>query len=212
VNSTSLKANREPGPLLKAAIDLGPLLVYLVAYWAMKSVLHLPVSRAAIMATAVFMAATAVAIFVSRLLHGRVSAMLWFSGAMVLVLGGLTVWLNDPRFIQMKPSIYYLLVAAILGFGLYTDRPTLKMVLGQSFPGLSDLGWRKLTRNWALFFLAMAVANEAVWRTTSMDFWLGYKLWGAMPATILFALANFPMLTRHGFNADPEQTPIPPQG
>ncbi len=204
MSATSLKTGREPGPLVKLAIDLGPLLVYLATYWFTKNV---------ILSTGVFMGATAAAILASKLLHGKVSAMLWFSGVMVLVLGGLTVWLHDPRFIQMKPTIYYLMVAAILAFGLITNRPMLQMVLGQAYPGLSAVGWNKLTRNWAIFFLAMAVANEAVWRSTSMDFWLGYKLWGAMPATLLFAVANIPMLMKHGLNAEKaEDAALPPQG
>lgn len=195
----------EPGPLVKLAIDLGPLLVYLLAYWFTKNV---------ILSTGIFMAATAASILASKLLHGRVSAMLWFSGVMVLVLGGLTVWLHDATFIKMKPTAYYLMVAAILTFGLITKRPMLKMVLGQAYPGLTDLGWTKLTRNWAIFFVAMAIANEAVWRSTSMDFWLGYKLWGAMPATLLFAIANIPMLMKHGLSTDEAEKdpPLPPQG
>lgn len=198
-------ARKEPGPLVKLAIDLGPLLVYLTTYWFTKNV---------ILSTAIFMGATALAILASKLLHGRISPMLWFSGAMVLVLGGLTVWLHDPRFIQMKPTFYYLMVAAILAFGMITDRPMLKMVLGQAYPGLTDIGWAKLTRNWAIFFVLMAIANEAVWRSTSMDFWLGYKLWGAMPATLLFAIANIPMLMRHGLAAETAEAdpPLPPQG
>jgi len=195
----------EPGPLVKLAIDLGPLLIYLVSYWFTKNV---------ILSTAIFMGATALAILASKLLHGRISAMLLFSGVMVLVLGGLTVWLHDATFIKMKPTAYYLMVAAVLTFGLITNRPMLKMVLGQAYPGLSDLGWTKLTRNWALFFVAMAIANEAVWRSTSMDFWLGYKLWGAMPATLLFALANIPMLMKHGLATEvaEQDPPLPPQG
>ncbi len=195
---------REPAAGLKLAIDLGPLLVYLVAYWATKNI---------VLSTGIFMAATLAAIVGSWITVRRVSAMLLFSGAMVLVFGGLTVWLHDATFIKMKPTVYYLMVAAILGFGLFTDRPTLKLVLGQAYPGLSDLGWTKLTRNWALFFVAMAIANEAVWRTTSMEFWLGYKLWGAMPATILFALANVPMLMKHGLTTEKaEDAALPPQG
>jgi intracellular septation protein len=191
--------------MAKLATDLGPLLVYLAAYWFTKNV---------ILSTGIFMAATAAAIIASKLMHGKISAMLWFSGAMVLVLGGLTVWFHDPRFIQMKPTIYYLMVSAILAFGLITDRQMLKMVLGQAYPGLTDRGWSKLTRNWALFFVAMAIANEAVWRSTNMDFWLGYKLWGAMPATILFAIANIPMLMKHGLTTETAEKdpPLPPQG
>lgn len=203
--SSSSTPTAGPNPMARLAIDLGPLVVYLLAYWFTKNV---------ILSTGVFMAATAAAIAASKLMHGKVSAMLWFSGAMVLVLGGLTVWFHDPRFIQMKPTIYYLMVSAILGFGLMTDRQLLKVVLGQAYPGLTDRGWSKLTRNWALFFVVMAIANEAVWRSTNMDFWLGYKLWGAMPATILFAIANIPMLMKHGLSTDAagKNPPLPPQG
>ncbi|MGC6329796.1 septation protein A [Rhizorhabdus sp. FW153] len=196
--------DREAGSGLKLLIDLGPLVVYLAAWWLTKDVVR---------ATAIFMGATFVAIAASWIRTRRISPMLLFSGVMVAVFGGLTVWLHDATFIKMKPTVYYLMVAGILGFGLYTDRPTLKLVLGQAYPGLTDLGWTKLTRNWAIFFVAMAVANEAVWRSTSMEFWLGYKLWGALPATILFAIANVPMLMRHGLNSETaEDAALPPQG
>ncbi|MFP5454244.1 septation protein A [Rhizorhabdus sp.] len=195
---------REAGSGLKLLIDLGPLVVYLAAWWLTKDVVR---------ATAIFMGATFVAIAASWIRTRRISPMLLFSGVMVAVFGGLTVWLHDATFIKMKPTVYYLMVAGILGFGLYTDRPTLKLVLGQAYPGLTDLGWTKLTRNWAIFFVAMAVANELVWRSTSMEFWLGYKLWGALPATILFAIANVPMLMRHGLNSETaEDAALPPQG
>ena len=104
---------------------------------------------------------------------------------------------------------YYVLVAVLLGFGLATGRPLLKAVLGSSYPGLDEEGWRKLTRNWALFFAFMAALNEAVWRNSSTDFWVGFKLWGAIPLTFLFALANIPMLLRHGLNRD-EAAPVEP--
>ncbi len=195
---------REAGSGLKLLIDLGPLVVYLAAWWLTKDVVR---------ATAIFMGATFVAIAASWIRTRRISPMLLFSGVMGAVFVGLTVWLHDATFIKMKPTVYYLMVAGILGFGLYTDRPTLKLVLGQAYPGLTDLGWTKLTRNWAIFFVAMAVANELVWRSTSMEFWLGYKLWGALPATILFAIANVPMLMRHGLNSETaEDAALPPQG
>lgn len=194
----------EPGAGMKLAIDLGPLLVWLTVYFTTKNV---------ILSTGVFMAATTIAILVSWIAYRKLSPLLLFSGAMVLGFGGLTLWLQDARFIQMKPTAYYLLVAAILCFGLFTGRPTIRLVLGQAYPGLTDLGWAKLTRNWAIFFVAMAIANELVWRTTSMSFWLGYKLWGAMPATLLFAIANVPMLMKHGLNAEKaEDAALPPQG
>ena len=131
-----------------------------------------------------------------------VSPLLLFSGVMVVVLGGLTIWLHNETFIKVKPTIYYGLVAALLAFGLATGRPFLKLVLGSAYPGLDEEGWRKLTRNWAIFFAVMAVVNEAVWRNSTTDFWISFKLWGAIPATLLFAVANVPMLMRHGLSTD----------
>jgi len=198
------KKGAAPGAKARMAIDFGPLLVWLIIYFTTKDML---------LSTAMFMGATAVAIAASWLVYRHISVPLLFSGAMVLGFGGLTLWLHDPKYIQMKPTAYYLLLSAILAFGLFSGRPTIKLVLGHAYPGLSDAGWAKLTRNWALFFVAMAVANEVVWRTTSMSFWLGYKIWGAMPATLLFAFANIPMLMKHGLNAEKaEDAALPPQG
>jgi intracellular septation protein len=197
---------KEPGAGMRLALDLGPLLVFLVSYWTTKQMF---------LATGLFMAATLVSIIVSKVTSGHVSPLLLFSGAMVLILGGLTIWLHDETFIKVKPTIYYLMVSGILFFGLLTKRPTLKLVLGSAYPGLSERGWTLLSRNWALFFLVMALANEFVWRRTTTDFWLSYKLWGAMPATFLFALANLPMLMKHGMNVEAEAKggpPLPPVG
>jgi intracellular septation protein len=131
---------------------------------------------------------------------------------MVVVLGGLTIWLHDETFIKIKPTIYYSVVAALLLFGMHTGRNLLKMVLGTAYPGLSDRGWQLLNRNWAIFFLVMALLNEAVWRSTSTDNWVSFKLWFFLPSTFLFAFANVPMLMRHGLDLDEpkEEPPIPP--
>ena len=190
-----------PSPGARLAIDLGPLVVFFaVNAW-----------RGIFSATIAFMVAITAAMLVSKLKYRHISPLLWFSGAMVLVLGSITIWLHDETFIKIKPTIYYTMVAALLLFGMHSGRNLLKMVLGTAYPGLSDEGWRLLTRNWALFFVAMALVNEAVWRTTSTDFWVGFKLWGALPATFLFALANVPMLMRHGMQLETkEEPPVPP--
>jgi intracellular septation protein len=180
----------EAGPLLRLGLDLGPLLVYFVAYSLTGKNIYA--------ATGIFMAATGVAMVTSLLRFGRISPMQWFSSTMVLLLGGLTIWLHKDWLIKMKPTFYYLMVSGVLGFGLMTGKPTLKLALGTAYPGLNERGWMILSRNWALFFVAMAVANEFVWRHYSTDFWLGYKLWGAVPATMLFAIANVPMLMKNG--------------
>jgi len=189
-----MSSKPEPQGGAKLLIDLGPLLVFfLVNFLA-----PVPPLMKIFVATGAFMVAIVAAMLFSAIRYHRISPLLWFSGVMVVILGGLTIWLHDRTFIQMKPTVYYALVAGLLGFGLATGRPLLQQVLGSTYPGLDQEGWRKLTRNWAIFFAFMAVLNEAVWRTTSWDFWIGFKLWGALPLTFLFAAANIPMLLRHG--------------
>ena len=187
-----MTAKAEPSGGARLLIDFGPLLLFLVVN-ALAGIFA---------ATAAFMVAMVAAMLVSQIRFGRISPLLWFSGLMVVVMGGLTLWLHDVTFIKIKPTLYYALVAAILAFGLVTGRPLLKAVLGGTYPGLDETGWAKLTRNWAMFFAVMAVVNEAVWRNSSTSFWVGFKLWGALPLTVLFALANIPMLTRHGLARD----------
>ncbi|WP_309660602.1 septation protein A [Sphingomonas sp.] len=184
----------EPSGGARLLIDLGPLLVFFLANF----LAPVPPAIKIFVATGAFMVAMVAAMLFSAIRFHRVSPLLWFSGVMVVVLGGLTIYLHDETFIKMKPTVYYVLVAAILAFGLATKRPLLKSVLGSTYPGLDDAGWTKLTRNWALFFAGMAVVNESVWRNSSTEFWIGFKIWGAIPLTFLFALANVPMLLRHG--------------
>ena len=197
-------------PFEKLALDLGPLLIFFVVNMAWPGG---PLTKV-LAATAAFMGATAIAMLVAKLRHGRISAMLSVSGVMVLLFGGLTLWLHSETFIKIKPTVYYLTVSAILFYGLAAKRPTLKLVLGQAYPGLTERGWTLLSRNWAIFFVVLAAANEAVWRSTPTGFWIGYKLWGSLPATVLFALANLPMLSKHGLNADTvaKEPPLPLDG
>jgi intracellular septation protein len=191
-----------PGAFSKLAIDLGPLIVFFVVNGF----------RGIIAGTIAFMVAIAVALVISLVKYGKVSPLLWFSSVMVLLFGGLTVWLHDETFIKIKPTIYYVSVAALLGFGLATGRNLLKMVLGSAYPGLSERGWQLLSRNFALFFAVLAIVNELVWRNFSTDFWISFKLWGALPATLIFGLANMPMLMRHGLQLDSakEEGLVPP--
>jgi len=200
---------REPTGWARLAIDVGPLLVFFLANY----LAPVPHVLRIFVATGAFMAAMIVAMAFAQLRYRYISPLLLFSGVMVVILGGLTIYLRNDTFIKMKPTAYYLLVAGLLGFGLATGRPFLKMVLGSAYPGLDEQGWRLLTRNWAWFFAGMAVLNEAVWRNSSTDFWVGFKLWGAIPLTFLFAAANIPMLMRHGLTkeeaeAAPEPGPV----
>ncbi|MCY7398701.1 MAG: septation protein A [Sphingomonas bacterium] len=184
--------HKELGAGMRLLLDIGPLILFFIAN----------AKFGIYSATAAFIVAILAAMVVSLALTRRVSALQLFSAVMVIVMGGLTLYFHNETFIKIKPTIYYAFVAAILGYGLLANKPILKSVLGSAYPGLDAAGWATLTRNWALFFAVMAVVNEAVWRNSSTDFWIGFKLWGAMPATLLFALANVPMLMRHGLSKD----------
>jgi intracellular septation protein len=197
---------QEPAGLSRLLIDVGPLIIFFVTNF----LAPVPGPIRIFVATGAFMIAMVAAMIFSALRYGRISPLLLFSGFMVVVLGGLTIWLHNDTFIKLKPTIYYLLVAGLLAFGLKTDRPFLKIVLGSAYPGLDEEGWRLLTRNWALFFAFMAVLNEAVWRNSTTDFWVGFKLWGAIPLTFLFAAANVPMLMRHGLTKDEAEATAEP--
>ncbi len=202
---STVRPEAEPSGGSRLLIDLGPLLIFFLTNY----LAPVPDVLRIFVATGAFMAAMTAAMIYSQIRFRRISPLLLFSGFMVIVLGGLTIWLRNETFIKMKPTIYYLLVSGILAFGLASGRPLLKAVLVSTYPGLDAEGWTKLTRNWALFFAFMAVLNEAVWRNSSTDFWVGFKLWGAIPLTFLFAAANLPMLLRHGL-AREEAAPAEP--
>ncbi|KQN37838.1 septation protein A [Sphingomonas sp. Leaf407] len=194
------------------ALDYGPLGVFFVAN-LLASKLSLPdmVDSLAqvIIASIAFMIASLISIIVSKWKTGHVSPMLWLSAGLVIVFGALTLYFRDDTFLKMKPTIVYAMFASILTFGVVTGRPLLQQMLETAYPGLSATGWRKLTINWAGFFAFMAVLNEVVWRHSSWDFWVGFKLWGAVPLTLLFAGANIPMLLRHGLQLE-KDAPLPP--
>jgi len=197
-----------PSAGARLLIDLGPLLAFFLANFFAP----VPDTLKIFVATGVFMVAMMLSMLVSQLKYRHISPLLWFSGLTVVLFGGLTLWLHDETFIKLKPTIYYSVVAALLTFGLATGRNLLKMVLGTVYPGLSERGWHLLTRNWIVFFVVMAVLNEAVWRSTDTDFWIAFKLWFFLPVTFLFMFANVPMLMRHGFALDEskEEPPVPP--
>ena len=171
----------------KLAIELGPLLVFFGTNAA-----------AGIYAgTAAFMAATLLSLAVAWLRYHKVPVMPLVSGVIVLVFGGLTLYLRDETFIKLKPTIVYSMFAVLLAAGLLMKKPMLELLLGPVF-NLTEEGWRKLTLRWALFFVAMAVLNELIWRNVSTDAWVSFKAFGFLPLTFLFALAQVPLMQRHG--------------
>jgi intracellular septation protein len=181
---------------LSAALDYVPLLIFFVGYKLF----------GIFGGTGLFMAAIAVAVVISKWRLGRISPMMWISSILVIVFGGLTIWLHDPKFIQIKPTMIYGVIAGMLFFGLARGKPLLKYVLEHGYDGLSDRGWLLLSRNWAWFFLAMAVLNEGLRAYLSFDTWLTIKVWGITILSFLFAAANMPMLMRHGLGKDEAPT------
>lgn len=176
----------EINPLLKLALELGPLVVFFFAN-----------SRFGLFAaTGAFMVAITLALAASYALTRRLAIMPLVTAVFVLVFGGLTLWLQDETFIKMKPTIVNALFGAILVGGLAFGRSLLAYVFDAAFH-LDDEGWRKLTLRWALFFFVLAVVNEVVWRTQTTDFWVAFKVWGIMPLTFAFTLSQIPLLRRH---------------
>ena len=162
-----------PHPLFKLATELGPLIVFFVA----NAKFNLFV------ATGAFMVAIVAAMIASYVVTRHVPMMALVTGVIVIVFGTLTLVLHDETFIKIKPTIIYGLFAAILGGGLLFGRSFIAIMFDQMF-NLTPQGWRILTLRWALFFFAMAILNEIIWRTQSTDFWVAFKAFGVMPLTM----------------------------
>lgn len=192
------------------AVNFGPLLLFFAASKAGKAMFErgeLPGLRdadlaSAMIGTGVFIIASLVAATWHWAKTRHLPPAMIFTTVIVVLFGGLTIWLQDKAFIQLKPSIIYGVFAALLLGGLATGRPTLQLVMGEALPGLTTRGWRLLTRNWALFFLALLAANEGARRFLSYDDWLSFKVWGVTIAIFVFTLAQTPLLTRHGLKMD----------
>ncbi len=198
---------KEVAPLLKLALELGPLLVFffansrgewLVGKWPALGTFGGPI----FLATGLFMIATALALAVSWALTRSLPIMPLVSGVVVFVFGALTLWLQDELFIKMKPTIVNSLFALVLLGGLFFGKALLGYVFGAAFR-LDAEGWRKLTFRWGLFFVFLAIANEVVWRNFSTDFWVAFKVWAIMPITILFTFTQMPLIMRHSLDDKP---------
>jgi intracellular septation protein len=181
------QAAPQPAVLPKLAIELGPLLVFFGGN-----------AVAGIYAgTASFMVATLISLAVARFLYHKLPVMPLVSAVIVFVFGGLTLYLRDDTFIKLKPTIVYSLFAVLLAGGLLFRKPVLELLFGPVFT-LTEEGWRKLSFRWATFFVAMAIVNEIVWRNFSTDAWVSFKAFGFLPLTFVFALAQVPLMQRHG--------------
>ena len=173
-------------PFLKLALDFGPLVLFFYAN-----------SRYDIfVATGTFMIAVLVALAISYAMTRHLPIMPVVTAIIVVVFGGLTLFLHDATFIKVKPTIIYALFGAILLGGLFFGKSLLATVLDSMFE-LTDEGWRKLTLRWALFFFALAILNEIVWRNTSTNVWVDFKVFGVTPLTFLFGALQVPLLKKY---------------
>ena len=183
-------------PLVKLLLDLGPLVAFFGSYYAL----------GIIPATAIFMGATVLAGVVTYMLTKKVSPLIVFSAVVVLIFGGLTIWLKDETFIKLKPTIYYVAVSLILSGGLLFDRLVIKDVMDLAIH-LTDEGWKKFTIRMAIFYAVLAVLNVYVAQTYSFDTWLWLKVWGFLPLNLLFFMAQVPLFMRYEIKDPGDQTP-----
>ncbi|HTT49416.1 MAG TPA: septation protein A [Pseudolabrys sp.] len=177
---------KQLNPILKLVLDIGPLVLFFAAN-----------SKFGIFAaTGAFMAAALLALAVAYVMTRRIEVMTLVTAVIVVVFGSLTLVLHDATFIKLKPTIIYLLFGGTLLGGLLLGKPLLGLLFDQMFH-LTEEGWRKLTWRWALFFFALAMLNEIVWRNFSTDFWVSFKVFGAVPLTFLFGALQMPLINKY---------------
>lgn len=185
--------------LLKMALELGPLVVFFIVN-----------GRADIFAaTAWFMGAMVLSLILAWVLLRKIAIMPLVTGVVVLIFGGLTLWLRDDTFIKMKPTIVNTLFGVTLLGGLVFGQSLLKYVFGDVYK-LKPKGWSILTWRWGLFFIVLAVLNEVVWRTQSTDFWVAFKVWATMPLTVIFAASQLSVLTKYAHDPKERIEVLPP--
>ena len=184
-NQKKSKALIDP-KLLKAIVEYGPIIVFFVTYWMADLYT----------ATAAIIIATLVVLVLSLIIERRVPVMPIVTGCIIIVFGGLTLWLKDETFIKMKPTIIQIIFGLVLLVGLYTKNIFLEKLLGASLK-MERQGWVILTRRFAFFFFSMALLNEVIWRTQSTDFWVNFKVFGILVLTILFLVAQVQLLKKY---------------
>ena len=206
-------------PKQKLLVELGPLLVFFVTYFVAKKLAgggDVDPGDAAAMgeielrgitwATGVFVPATLAALVASFRVERRVQPMTLVTAVLVVVLGGLTIYLQDATFIQRKPTLVSGLMGSLMLGGLLFGRSLVQPLMGSSL-SLTDEGWRKLTFRWGLFFYVVAAVNEVAWRNLSMDAWLNFKVFGILGMTFLFLLLQAPLLQRYALEPQGDTAP-----
>ena len=178
--------------LLKSITDFGPLLVFLFFYYNSDKDLKIAIPP--------FIIATIVALAVVWILEKKIPMVPLIGGILITLFGGLTIYFNNPIFIYIKPTIINILFGLALLFGKhFTNESVLKKILGKSIM-LADEGWNILNKRWMIFFFALALTNELVWRTQSEEFWVNFKVWGMLPITFIFTAFQVSIITKHKIN------------
>ncbi len=188
-------------------VDYGPLLIFFLTYRAYSPGGDDPIGEigAVIRGTGAFILAALVALAVSKWRLGRISPMLWLSTLLIVGFSALTIFFADPVFVQLKPTIIYVAFGVVLLAGWWRGKALLKILLEAAFEGLTDEGWLKLSRNWGVFFLALAALNEFLRWYLDFGDWLAAKLWVFLPLSFLFTFTQLPMMLRHGLALDEEK-------
>ncbi len=197
-------AEKNISPGLKLALDLGPIAAFFAGYLLLRD-RTFEIAGAEysgfIVVTACFIPLLALTTFLLWRLTGKLSRMQIVTLVLVVIFGGLTVWLNDERFFKMKPTIIYALFAAILGFGLMRGQSYMQMVMSEVLP-MQPEGWMILTRRVVVFFLFLAVLNEVIWRSMSTDAWVNFKTFGLTFGVFAFFMAQSRLMQRYGIEKD----------
>ena len=175
--------------LLKFITDFGPLLIFFFFYYDSNKDLKVAIPP--------FIIATIISLVVVWFLEKKIPMVPLLGGVLITFFGGLTIYFDNPVFIYIKPTIINLLFGLALLFGKYfTNEPVLKKMLGKSI-ALTNEGWEILNKRWMLFFFALAILNELVWRTQSEEFWVNFKVWGLLPITFIFTAFQVSIITKH---------------
>ena len=189
-------------PFSKLALELGPLIIFFVSYYnaPIPDSMGIDSNQAdifkIIFATKIFVPAILVSLFLGWLQTRQLAKMPLITAILVVVFGGLTIWLNNPIFIKMKPTVIYLIFAGVLSFGIIRQKAYLKYLMGSAIP-MNEEGWMKLSKRFSGLFLLLALANELVWRIFSQDFWVNFKTFGLPVILLVFMISQLRLLSTY---------------
>lgn len=200
---------RAINPILKQVLELGPTLVFFLIYMRIRDdafTLAGTEYTGFIVAALVFIPILLAAMAALWFLTGKLSRMQVFTAFMVIFFGGLTAYFNDERFFKMKTTIVYGCMAGLLGIGLLRGQSWLQWVMGDVLPMQTE-GWMILTRRLCLMLLALAVANEYIWRSMSTDAWVKLETFAMPAALVVFLWSQIFVLQRYLIEDDAPKDP-----